>query len=424
MHILFIASLLIFTDSQNAFSISANTINTCQVQDSLTVSTNFEGGSARVLAMNKQTQTLTITPAGDARRGMPNWWYLRLDNIDTTKTVSIEVVINDAVLPTDVPGKTQKLSPSWTWPTQASFSTDGKTWAHTQPGFRTETSSMVYMLRTKSPTLWLAWGPPFTPANATAFTEKISKEYSFAKAFALCQSREGRSVPALQISEGNKPAAQRPAVWIHARQHAWECGSSWVGVGFVEWLVSDDEQAKWLRQNVEVYFVPIMDVDHVATGDGGKNALPQDHNRDWSEAPHWPEVAAAQKHVLRLTKENRMSILLDLHNPGPGSKSMAFYIIDSAYVGKHAIPRQERFLELSREIFGEVKRHNAKPPLQNPEIFKRVCDGWVAAHGNSHTVPICVETPWNMPFSTTEGYKLVGQKLGIIVEKLLREEKE
>jgi hypothetical protein len=45
----------------------------------------------------------------------------------------------------------------------------------------------------------------------------------------------------------------------------------WVAQGFAEWLLSDrDADAAWLRQHGEVFIVPIMDVDNVATGNGGK----------------------------------------------------------------------------------------------------------------------------------------------------------
>ena len=53
------------------------------------------------------------------------------------------------------------------------------------------------------------------------------------------------------------------------------------------------------------------------TGNGGKDALPQDHNRDWSAEPHWNEIIAAQRQVGGLIEEGRMDVFLDLHNPDP-----------------------------------------------------------------------------------------------------------
>jgi hypothetical protein len=374
------------------------------------VASNFEGGSARVLAIDPVTQTVRITPAGDSARGMPVWWYFRIDGIDVHKPVILEVVANEAVMHTDVPGKTAKIPPAVSLPVQATFSTDGKAWLHTEPGTRHD-NRMVYQLHPNTSSVWLAWGPPFTASDAVHFVESTAGKYTFAKAFTLCLSRENRQVPALQISEGNKPAAQRPAIWVQARQHAWECGSSWVATGFTGWLVSDDEQAKQLRQQAEIFVVPVMDIDHVATGDGGKNAIPQDHNRDWTEAPHWKEVAATQKHILRLAKEERLSIFLDLHNPGPAGRQLAIYVMNKEHVGAAAPPLQEQFLTLINKTFGSYKRNESKPPVLNAPIFFAVSEPWVAAHGNPATIAFCVETPWNVPQGTVEGYQTVGKKI-------------
>jgi murein tripeptide amidase MpaA len=83
------------------------------------------------------------------------------------------------------------------------------------------------------------------------------------------------------VSEAASPA---PAgIWIQARQHAWESGSGWVARGLVEWLLGEDADASWLRLHAELFVVPIMDVDNAATGNGGKEADPRDHNRDWDD---------------------------------------------------------------------------------------------------------------------------------------------
>jgi hypothetical protein len=221
--------------------------------------------------------------------------------------------------------------------------------------------------------------------------------------------------------EENKSLKQRPVIWVDARQHAWEAGGSWVGVGFVEWLLSNDERAKWLRQNTEVVFVPIMDVDHVSSGDGGKHALPQDHNLDWTASAHWPEVAASQKRLLAIANEGRMNIFLDLHNPGSGNQLQTLYVIDTEYMKPESEPRKKRFVELMIKEFGEIKQIAARPPVKHPELFHQVSVPWVLEHTNPQTIAFCVETPWNSPNGTTAGYRRVGQKLGNVVEALLHQ---
>ena len=89
------------------------------------VGSDFEGGSARVLELNPDTQTIRITPAGDVKRGMPNWWYLRLDGVDTNKPIALEVVALEVTMPLQTEKTATPLNPGWTLPTCAAISTNG-----------------------------------------------------------------------------------------------------------------------------------------------------------------------------------------------------------------------------------------------------------------------------------------------------------
>lgn len=384
----------------------------------LRVTTAFESGSARVLAIDSTTQTIRIIPAGSPSRGMPNWWYLRIDGIKTGQPLFLEVSSTDELIRVGPPEKFQKMSPGYTWPDKATYSIDGKNWKHSISGIK-EGSCMRYKIESDSSTLWISWGPPFTPSDADAFIQQLSQHHSFITAFTLAQSWEGRNVTALKIAEGPTPILQRPAIWIQARQHAWEVGGSWVAVGLAEWLASDDRQAVWLRQHADIYIVPVMDVDHVATGDGGKNSFPHDHNRDWVANPHWPEVSASQQYILRLAKEGRMNIFLDLHNPSPGNKIQTMYVLDKSYMHEAAFPRQERFVQLMKDEFKELTQHRNGPRPAVATWQERVSEAWVLDNANENTIAFCIETPWNAPQSTTAGYRAVGKSLGLVMEKLL-----
>ncbi len=70
-----------------------------------------------------------------------------------------------------------------------------------------------------------------------------------AKSFILARTLDGRPVPGVYLAPAGK---RRFTIWIQARQHGWETGSSWVGRGFMEWLVSSDPAAIALRQETSV----------------------------------------------------------------------------------------------------------------------------------------------------------------------------
>ncbi len=391
----------------------------------LVVMADFEGASVKVLEIEEAARSITFTSGGDAVRGWPCWWYFRVEGITPGETITLRLRGSTSIANRPGAPESKPLNASWATPELATFSTDGEKWLQTEKGTK-EDGGMVYTLKPESPTVFVAWGPPYVPATATKFMKELSEKSPHAKAVTLCRSREDRAVPMLHVQEGNLPKAKRFGIWVQARQHAWESGSSWVAQGFAEWVISDDNDAAWLRQHAEIFIVPIMDVDNTATGNGGKDALPQDHNRDWSSQPHWSEVAAAQKMVSELIQEGRMDVFLDLHNPAPGDPTF-FYIIESSALKEPMISLRDRFMELAYSRISKIKPQipmSNKPKTTGPSyhpLWRQISANWVSMNGNPHTVSLCLETIWNYKNSTTDGYRAVGANLAAAAHEFLAE---
>lgn len=380
----------------------------------LTVEADFEGASVRNPEADAATQTLRFMPGGDPARGWACWWQFRLSGLDTGKKLTLILKASDLPMPQSNGAPSDKpLSGSWSMPKRAAYSLDGRTWQQTEPGTKGD-GTMTYVLEPTAATLWVAWGPPYTPRFAEETVARLGKSHASATAGELCRSREGRTVPMLTVKEGDRPEAGRFAIWVQARQHAWESGASWVCEGFAEWLLSDASEAAWLRQHAEFRIVPIMDVDNTATGNGGKEALPQDHNRDWTEKPNWNEVAAAQRQIKQWASEGRMDVFLDLHNPGASDLKAFFYAGPDDMLKERARENWKTFLKESHEQISPVM-----PMLDGPKItgasyhplWRQISRNWVQLHGNDHTVSACLETPWNTERSHVQGYKEVGAAL-------------
>ncbi len=389
--------------------------------EALTVVSNFEGASVSAVEIDDAARCINFMPGGDPMRGWPCWWFFQVKGIAPGETIALRLRGSTAVSnPLAKP-----LGSSWAMPEMATFSTDGKTWTHTEQGVK-EGEIMTYTLKPNAASVFVAWGPPYTPSTATEFVRAMSEKSPHAQAEELCRSREGRTVPMLHVREGERTAEQRFGVWVQARQHAWESGSSWVAQGFGEWLVSDDADATWLRQHAEIFLVPIMDIDNTATGNGGKDAQPQDHNRDWSPHPHWNEVAAAQRMVSNLIAEGRMDVFLDLHNPSPDDPTF-FYTMDDSVLKEPMIGLRNRFIELA---YGRISKIKPLIPMSNQSkttgasyhpLWRQISANWVSMNGNPHTVSLCLETIWNYKNSTTEGYRAVGANLAAAVREYLGE---
>ncbi len=385
------------------------------------VATDFEGASCRVLKVDEAAQSVEVMPGGDPQRGWPCWWCFRLDGCTPGKPVTVLLHGSDAPMPRD--DKHQPLAAFWAMPPRAFVSTEGVRWETSEPG-KMEGAVMHYAFTPSAASVRVAWGPAFTPKDAKTLVHGLAEAHpSFAQVEELCRSLEGRPVPMLHLKENSAADEQRAVVWIEARQHAWESGSSWVGQGCMRWIVSNATEAAWLRQHAEIFCIPIMDVDNTATGNGGKDALPQDHNRDWSATPHWNEVAAAQSHIRGFIQQQRMAVFLDLHNPGPTDSKAFFYVLPASQLQAPMVAARDRFVALATANIGKVYPMQTTPKFDGPgyhPLWHQMSGTWVSLNGNPETVGICLETAWNTPEAGTEGYQNVGAALAATVAEFLK----
>ena len=369
--------------------------------------------------VDQATHEIQLTPGGDPQRGWACWWYARIDGLNKDERAVVSV--GASKLPSRNNGKDtgKPLSENWSTPNRAVFSRDGERWEQTEPGRRGKGRMNYEIVGTGKP-LWIGWGPPFTPKDTERLIASAEKANRRAEPFELARTREGRPARGLRIAtkEGLR------GVWIQARQHAWESGASWVARGLAEWVTSEDVDAQWLRDHAEVVIVPIMDVDNVATGNGGKEANPRDHNRDWDDQPVYPEVSAAQRKLTGWAKEGRLDVFVDLHNPGPADARPFFFAGPEELLTDLGRKNRATFVEIATRHISDPLPLESKVRLTGPtyhSLWQQISGHWVTAHGNPHTLAICLETAWNHPQSTTAGYLAVGRQLGEAITEYLRQ---
>lgn len=368
------------------------------------VDTDFPGGSG-VAEIDQQRRHIRLNPTLHKDRGWTCWWYVKVSGLVPGETISLNVG--------DAP---------WATPDRAAVSVNNHDWTQTPPGRRND-RRIEYRHVVKSETCWFAWGPPFVPSNARELVDHTARSLPFATAFELCKTRAGRAVPALTIDQTEGAKDDRHGVWIQARQHAWESGSSWVCRGLVEWLVSDDPRATSLRKNAIVTIVPIMDIDNVAIGAGGKSQKPQDHNRDWSDTPRWNSVRAAMDRIAAMDKAKQFDLFVDLHNPGANDKQPFYFVPPRDILSDTGWKNLEHFLAVSRlEITGPLAL-SARARTSGAgydKNWKKISKNWVALNTRDHVVAVTLETSWNTPNSNQTGYRTTGRQLGLAIERYLR----
>jgi hypothetical protein len=388
MHRLFLLSLLVMT-----------------AHAELRVQTDFAGGNAEVVSLDQATKTLRIMPALREGRGWPCWWFFRLDGLVPGDLLTLEVQAQTQ------PYRDQTvLAAAWSQPKHAWISNDGLTWIPSEKGNLNDEKVMVYKIQCTSAQMSLAWGPPFVPEDADQLLSEITDKLPEAKRFDLATTRGGRVVQGVRI--GNENAAHQ--VWVGSRQHAWEAGGSQVGRGFIRWYVSDE--AAPLRAKTCLHYIPIMDVDNAALGAGGKEAVPRDHNRDWAAEPLYPEVAAAQKIIRHIHAKHGLDVFIDLHNPG--ATDPIFFFGPFAFDRMTGVQQRnyQRWIELApvniTEPMPVQPKYRFATYVKTEEERGRMSSGWVRANTGAFTISVTLETGWNSPLMSVEGYGKVGSGLG------------
>jgi hypothetical protein len=259
--------------------------------------------------------------------------------------------------------------------------------------------------------------------DADQLIQKVCDNSPYAKSFVLAQTRGGRPVPGVRISQPGAADSPRFNVWIQSRQHAWESGSSWVACGFAEWLVSNDPAAESLRKKADIVIIPIVDVDSVELGQGGKNAIPHDQNRDWGNDAYFPEVRAGMEKLSALAKADQLDLFLDLHNPGSNDRVIDFYLPAVPLLFPARVANDDNFLKIVQEQltgpFPYTGKIGPDGKTYDPAVDKSV-DTWTAAQSQPHVVSLTMEIPWNVPASTPSGYLQAGAQLGRSIDLYLQ----
>ncbi len=116
----------------------------------------------------------------------------------------------------------------------------------------------------------------------------------------LCTTEKGRKLPFLSFGEGKKH------ILLCSRHHCCESTGTYVLEGCISELFGK------LPDDYSVTVIPFVDYDGMLDGDQGKNRIPHDHNRDYTDKP----IYNSTKEIIRIVAENPPEIFMDFHSPG------------------------------------------------------------------------------------------------------------
>ncbi len=294
-----------------------------QDKPAITFDKSFEDASlAKIEKLGDATFRLHVEGQYDerGRNRQTTWYYFRMDNV-AGRELSLTF--------TDFPGEYNDRTNAG--PMSAAlrpvFSHDGEHWQHfTAMEWDDVKKENTLKFKPEQDTIYIAHIPPYPHSRLLKLLGELDRS-PHARLEVIGKTALGRDLHLVTVTNFEKPDANKKVIWLQARQHAWEAGTSFVMEGALRFVTSDDSRARALRDRIIFKFTPMMDPDGCATGKVRFNAHGWDVNRHWDEVnlrdKAWlqrcPEIWYVKKAILaQMNSPQPIALMLNMHNTETG----------------------------------------------------------------------------------------------------------
>jgi murein tripeptide amidase MpaA len=277
------------------------------------VSTEFEGGKIGKVERVSETHLRCAVPGEvdqDKRNRQPSWFYFRLEGLGggelTIDLTDLKGEYN--YRPHDGAGL-RNMRPVYSY--------DDRTWHHFETAeWNAAASEIRVRLRPAGPRVWIARQPPYTQRHLQALLAGAGW-HPHLRQDVVGESVERRPLLLLTITNPAIADGGKKVIWLMARQHAWESGTSWVAEGAVRFLLSNAPAAAAIRDRFLWKVFPLPDPDGVFRGGVRFNANGYDLNRNWDVTDErlMPEIYHERKAIYDwVDRGGRIDLFLTMHN--------------------------------------------------------------------------------------------------------------
>ncbi len=280
----------------------------------VTLAANFEGGNVaghQSLGPDRLEVQVSGETDQDGRNSQPSWFYFRLDGLDG-KPLTIDIGGLEGEY------NYRRHDGSGHRNTLPAYSFDNETWQTFETSeWLTEPSRIRIRLEPgRAKTVWVARQPPYTGERLAKLLAELENR-PFVLRETLTQTPQGRPVELITITDPDAAEDSKTTVWLMARQHSWESGTSWALEGALRFLASDEAAVQKVRRETIYKILPLPDPDGVARGGVRFNQFGFDINRNWdtAEPEKMPEIFAMRRAMREWLDSGRsIDVFLTLHN--------------------------------------------------------------------------------------------------------------
>jgi hypothetical protein len=285
----------------------------------ITFNKNFEGGSLGKIEKLGDTEFRAYVEGQcdeHGRNRQANWYYFRMDGVNER---DVTLTLTDFVGEyNDKPGACAMNAD-----TIPVFSYDGEHWENFPAmGWDDHKKEATIKFHGKEERIWIAHIAPYTHARLIRLLDELDQA-ECVRVEVIGKTAQDRDLHLVTVTDFSRLDDGKKTVWLQARQHAWETGTSYVMEGALRFITSDDPRARELREKVVFKFTPMMDPDGCASGKVRFNANGYDVNRHWDEVDlrqkdilEWmPEIWYVKKAIFSyLDPGRKIDLMLNMHN--------------------------------------------------------------------------------------------------------------
>lgn len=282
------------------------------------INTSFPGASlGKVEKLGDTEFRLHVQGQYDerGRNRQTTWYYFRMERVRGRElTLTLTDFVGEY---NDTPGAvpmSDDTVPVW--------SADGRTWRHfEQYEWNKETKQATLRLRPDADTIWIAHQPPYVPEDLQRLLAEVNRT-PHARIEVIGKTVQGRDLHLVTVTDFDMPDAQKKTVWLQARQHAWESGTSYVMDAAMRFITSEAPRAAELRRKVVFKLQPMGDPDGSANGKVRFNTNGWDVNRHWDEVDlrsktvleRMPEIWYVKKAIVAQHAAAPIDLMVNMHN--------------------------------------------------------------------------------------------------------------
>jgi len=223
------------------------------------------------------------------------------------------------------------------------------------------------------PRLYVARLEPYRLSDLDRFIESIRKS-RLVQIASIGTTVGGRDLAVVRIGDAAAPYR----LFVRARAHPWEAGSSWVAQGLMQRLLKDDDDARKFLAQYVVYVLPMANKDGVARGMTRFNVNGKDLNRNWDKPADGslvPENAALERWLEEMIAARRPPHLaIELHNDGRGL----------LHISRPPVPQLDRHLARMATLEDLLRKKTWFTEGSTNSVFRNsgtLGDGWLQRYG-------------------------------------------